>query len=56
MKLGDKLFTGKIVTDKTFVDNYNLISEDIEKKEALGWDVEALKNGRHNMFYSYAIA
>ena len=55
MKIGDRLYTGKIVTDKTFVDSYNIVSNDIEQKDALGMNTESLKNGRHNMFVSYAI-
>jgi len=52
MKAGDILFTGAIAT-KEFADSYNRMSEEIDKKEKIGMDVEALKNGRHNFFTSY---
>ena len=56
MEIGYKLFTGKIVKSESFVKSYNAISDDIEKKEAIGMNTEALRNGRHNMFNAYAIA
>jgi hypothetical protein len=56
MKLGERLFTGKIVESESFVKSYNNLSDDIDNKDAIGMDTEALKNGRHNMFNAYAIA
>jgi len=54
LKPGDRLFSGAIVT-KEFAENYNRLSIDIEQKEKLGMDTEALKNGRHNLYNAFAI-
>jgi hypothetical protein len=51
-----KLYTGKIVMSQAFIDSYNQLSEDIDKKDAIGMNTEALRNGRHNMFVAYAIS
>ena len=56
IKIGDKLYTGKIVESQSFADTYNNLSADIAAKEKIRMDVEALKNGRHNMFVAYAMA
>jgi len=55
IKQGDRLFTGAIVTER-FAKHYNQLSRDIEQKEKYGMNVEALKNGRHNLFNAYAVS
>ena len=54
LKPGDRLFSGAIVTQE-FAENYNRISMDIEKKDKIGMNTEALKNGRHNLLNAFAI-
>jgi hypothetical protein len=54
MTAGDRLFTGVIIV-QSFADTYNQLSEDIAKKDAIGMNTEALKNGRHNLFMAYAM-
>jgi len=57
LKLGDRLFTGAIVTDRTSVALYNAMTQEIAKREALGLPVrESLLNGRHNLFIAMANA
>jgi len=48
LKVGEKLWNGRIVT-QDFADVYNRLQVNITQKEALGWNVEALKNGSHNL-------
>ena len=56
MNVGDILWNGTIITSQTFADTYNSLSDDIEAKQSIGMSVEALLNGRHNLFNSYCIA
>ena len=37
-----------------FVDRYNTMTDEINQKEAAGFDVEDLKNARHSFFVSVA--
>lgn len=53
MKAGDVLFTGATVTAE-FARLYERLSADIEAKREAGMVVEALLNGRHNLFVAYA--
>lgn len=54
MREGDRLYSGTTAT-KIFADRYNRLSEDIRQKEKVGMAVEALKNGRHNFFQTFAL-
>lgn len=54
MTAGYRLYTGAIATER-FAGDYNRLSDDIDAKRAVGMDVEALLNGRHNMFTAYAL-
>lgn len=53
LKEGDKLYTGKIVS-KLFAEQYNFLSDYIQKKEEAGFDVENLLNAKHKFFVIYA--
>ncbi len=56
LKLGDRLFTGAIVSSRTSCDAYNALTQEIAKREAQGLPVESLLNGRHNLFVAMANA
>jgi hypothetical protein len=55
LKEGDKLYTGKIVS-KLFAEQYNFLSDYIQKKEEAGFDaeVENWLNAKHKFFVIYA--
>jgi hypothetical protein len=53
LKEGDKLYTGKIVS-KLFAEQYNFLSDYIQKKEEAGFDVENCLNAKHKFFVIYA--
>jgi hypothetical protein len=56
LKLGDRLFTGAIVTSPSAVATYNALTQEIAKREALGLPTEQQRNGRHNLFIAMANA
>jgi hypothetical protein len=54
LKLGDRLFTGAIVSSQTSCDAYNALTQEIAKREAQGLSTEQQRNGRHNLFIAMA--
>ena len=56
LKLGDRLYTGAIVTSPSAVDTYTALTQEIHKREAQGLPTEQQRNGRHNLFVAMAAA
>ncbi len=56
LKLGDRLFTGAIVSSQTSCDAYNVLTQEIHKREAQGLPTEQQRNGRHSLFVALANA
>lgn len=55
LKLGDRLFTGAIITSPSAVEAYNNMTQEIREREAQGLPVrESLLNGRHNLLMAMA--
>ena len=54
MQLGDRLYTGAIVTSPSAVATYNALTQEIHKREAQGLPTEQQRNGRHNLFTAMA--
>lgn len=48
LKIGERLWNGNIVTTQ-LAEAYNRATVEIEKRQALGMNVDALLNGRHNL-------